>query len=251
MEKILKDLFDDYGIKTVTHTDKSKNAYVLTTEQVRVLDMAGKLPSSERPANPFDVNIIGNDGNTIKASYYHSERVTDTGRDPEPRMGQEFISRWLEEGDRLFLATDGEKLFACKLKASVGDDREEEAFIHKVIARLSDTAVRKRTEVAPKHPKERKVERREFIRDLYIVEAAKRRAGGSCEMPGCSYAPFFTPDGAPYFEVHHIQPLAEDGEDSLENVAVLCPKCHREQHYAIDKYEKRNNLLKAILDIVK
>jgi predicted HNH restriction endonuclease len=41
---------------------------------------------------------------------------------------------------------------------------------------------------------------------------------------------FETPDGTSYTEVHHIVPLAEGGEDTIENVACLCPAHHREIH---------------------
>ena len=39
------------------------------------------------------------------------------------------------------------------------------------------------------------------------------------------------PGGRPFHaEVHHIAPLADGGEDTIENVACLCPAHHREVH---------------------
>ncbi|WP_442967956.1 HNH endonuclease [Rheinheimera sp.] len=35
----------------------------------------------------------------------------------------------------------------------------------------------------------------------------------------------------PYLEVHHRIPLAEKGEDTLENAIELCPNCHIQAHF--------------------
>ena len=34
-----------------------------------------------------------------------------------------------------------------------------------------------------------------------------------------------------YLEVHHKLPLAENGDDTVENAIALCPNCHRHAHY--------------------
>ena len=56
-------------------------------------------------------------------------------------------------------------------------------------------------------------------------------AEGDCQH--CKMkAPFNrTTDGSPYLEVHHIQRLADDGPDTIENAIALCPNCHREAHF--------------------
>lgn len=57
------------------------------------------------------------------------------------------------------------------------------------------------------------------------------RANGQCQHCG-NKAPFNRKkDGTPYLEVHHIKPLSENGEDSLENTLALCPNCHRQKHH--------------------
>jgi 5-methylcytosine-specific restriction protein A len=70
-----------------------------------------------------------------------------------------------------------------------------------------------------------------FIRNPYVVAATLVRAQGVCE--GCKYkAPFNrVSDGTPYLEVHHIQPLANGGEDTIQNTMALCPNCHRKRHF--------------------
>ncbi|MEC5166165.1 putative HNH restriction endonuclease [Flavobacterium sp. PL11] len=40
----------------------------------------------------------------------------------------------------------------------------------------------------------------------------------------------------PYLEVHHKKPLAEDGDDTIENAFALCPNCHRHAHYGKISY---------------
>jgi predicted HNH restriction endonuclease len=69
-----------------------------------------------------------------------------------------------------------------------------------------------------------------YERNPLIIAIARRRAGNRCEVPGCAHPPFSTLDGTPYTEVHHIHPLADGGEDTIENVACICPAHHREAH---------------------
>lgn len=60
-----------------------------------------------------------------------------------------------------------------------------------------------------------------------------RRAKGKCE--GCeSSAPFYTADGTPYLEPHHIRRRADGGPDHPRWVVALCPNCHRQVHYERD-----------------
>lgn len=75
-----------------------------------------------------------------------------------------------------------------------------------------------------------------FQRNTFVVAEALFRANGRCEK--CKQlAPFFKDkDNTPYLEVHHIIPLAENGDDTLENVIALCPNCHRQAHYGKKTY---------------
>ena len=60
------------------------------------------------------------------------------------------------------------------------------------------------------------------------------RANGICE--GCQKpAPFFGKNGQGFLEVHHMTRLADDGPDVPQNVAALCPNCHRQAHCSLDK----------------
>lgn len=47
----------------------------------------------------------------------------------------------------------------------------------------------------------------------------------SCES--CGYT---INSGRNYLELHHIKPLSEGGDDTFENMVLLCPNCHRMFH---------------------
>lgn len=70
-----------------------------------------------------------------------------------------------------------------------------------------------------------------FNRNPDVVAEILSRANGVCQDCG-QPAPFNRRgDGSPYLEVHHRMPLAEGGQDTIENAIALCPNCHRKAHY--------------------
>lgn len=71
--------------------------------------------------------------------------------------------------------------------------------------------------------------RQQFIRSEKIREYARLRSNGTCEL--CENpAPFRDKFNRPFLETHHIIFLSQGGQDSVENVAALCPNCHRKIH---------------------
>lgn len=70
----------------------------------------------------------------------------------------------------------------------------------------------------------------------YILE----RAGGFCEW--CGQKGFETLSGSLYLETHHIQPLSENGSDTVDNVIALCPNHHREAHFGVNAVHFRKEL---------
>jgi 5-methylcytosine-specific restriction protein A len=83
-------------------------------------------------------------------------------------------------------------------------------------------------------------------RSLLVKTYALLRSQGICEL--CEKpAPFITEKGAPFLEVHHIFRLADDGPDLPENVAALCPNCHREAHFSKNKVGLKDSLFEKIL----
>lgn len=83
----------------------------------------------------------------------------------------------------------------------------------------------------------RQVSSNTYIRDPYVSEYAKRRAGGVCQLCG-KPAPFKDESGKPYLESHHIIWLSEGGSDSIDNTVALCPNCHRKMHVVNSKSDK-------------
>lgn len=74
----------------------------------------------------------------------------------------------------------------------------------------------------------------QFVRDPEVVSWVLAEAAGRCEC--CETpAPFVRDDGSPFLEVHHVQRLADGGEDTTNNAVAICPNCHRELHYGANK----------------
>lgn len=244
MQIPLADIFDNFGVKSVSRTDKNKAAYLPNADQIRALTAAGQLPSSERPAPGFRVQIMfDRENSSVEASYYHSVRATSDGRPPEPRMGHQFISAWAEEGDRIAIGNIGKSLFALKLTDVEISD------VGRALARSGAArrpAVLRRARRKNGHPRQVMRTRLDFVRDPWVVAGALLRAGGSCEMPNCSTRLFARADGSKFLEVHHVIPLADGGADDLENAAALCPMCHRELHFGALALRKRALLSRQI-----
>lgn len=84
--------------------------------------------------------------------------------------------------------------------------------------------------LAPTKPTTNLLSRVIYERNPLVVAIAGVRAGHRCEFPGCEHPTFETATGRNYTEIHHILSLSEGGEDTIENVACLCPAHHREAH---------------------
>ena len=81
-----------------------------------------------------------------------------------------------------------------------------------------------------------------YDRDPLVITIARKRAVHRCELHDCAHPTFETSEGVSYTEVHHIVPLAEGGQDTLDNVACLCPAHHREVHLGVRAVELTNYL---------
>jgi len=107
------------------------------------------------------------------------------------------------------------------------------------ISKARKTSRQKRLEILSKsNPKPTKtiVCQTVFYRNPFVVVEVLDRAKGICE--NCrKVAPFKKDiDDKPYLEVHHRIPLAEGGNDTVENAIALCPNCHRHTHYGNTTY---------------
>lgn len=231
-----KILFDNYGIKPASKTDVDKAAYVLDNNQDRALRAAGYEPSNGGGASSATVTffVLGKDDvATFEGSYYLALRKEEE-RTPEARIGRSAI-RWISEGDKVLIGNIGSNVY-------IGNTTD--------LALLSDSAseaaLRKRAGKAKGKPKTVQRTVTEFVRDPFVVAAALKRANGVCEVPGCSHSLFVRETGTPYLEVHHIVPLGQGGEDTILNVAAICPACHREHHFGTVQSVRRDALLEYV-----
>ena len=96
---------------------------------------------------------------------------------------------------------------------------------------LNSEALAERLRNAPRMPERVQLISIGYRRNADVIVAVLNRANGVCEK--CEQpAPFIRrSDRTPYLEVHHRTPLADGGEDTVENAIALCPNCHREAHY--------------------
>jgi len=79
-----------------------------------------------------------------------------------------------------------------------------------------------------------------FSRSPEVRRFVLIRAAGQCERCG---TPGFLTESGLYLETHHVIPLSESGRDSTENVMALCPNCHRQAHFAVERPTLRAELL--------
>jgi 5-methylcytosine-specific restriction protein A len=121
------------------------------------------------------------------------------------------------------LHADVQRNLALEVKSSLNDSAEARKI------RLSK---------ATKMPAAIQVISQAFRRNPDVIAEVLSRAEGVCEQ--CKErAPFIrASNNSPYLEVHHLKPLAQGGEDTVENAIALCPNCHRESHFG-EKSEKQ------------
>jgi predicted HNH restriction endonuclease len=234
------------GIKTVSYTDISKGAYVVDQSQKDVLDRAGISAGTYPDVTILPLYFMGTD-DSIEASYYGSVRE-GSGRQPEYRMGR--FLHWIKEGDRLLMATDGEKVFVHKLTAEDTKDVEYSAEYTdkatKVYEHIDPDLLLKKAKAANPNPKQHESKANVYYRDPAVKAYVLVRSGYKCEMPGCSYVGFEKTDGGLYIEEHHVTPLAEGGEDIITNTVALCPNCHAKAHFSKDKGSIKKQLYDKI-----
>lgn len=244
MDLKLEQIFDKFGVKEVTRTDKSKSAYVLTKEQLDALHAAGISPAPEVPAKPFHIRLLLDPRSSVEATYYHSKRA-DPKRSEEPRLGTEFIRSWLDVGDIVVVGNIGRQIFAAKINTGADSLQIAHAVASAASAANRGELIDKASQIKG-IPARRKETRTGYDRNPLVVAGAIARSGGRCEMPDCDAKLFRRDDGTVYLEVHHIQPLSEGGEDTLANAAALCPRCHRELHFGVERLELRGILRNSV-----
>jgi len=105
-------VFDKYGLKKVTRTDKDKKAYLPNEAQRDAMALAGYFPGAAESEKLINIEVLGEVRPPLLSSYYNSIRE-GSNRPSEPRMGREIIA-WASEGDELIIGSIGSKLFVVK-----------------------------------------------------------------------------------------------------------------------------------------
>lgn len=234
------------GEKQVTRTDVGKAAYVPSASQRLVMADAGHEPEPHTNGRLITIRVAGTN-EILETSYYPSVR-SGSGREPEVRMGRGLVN-WVQEGETLWLGTNGTTVFALKSSAlpfAMGDQEQIDEATENLSRFLDPREVLDRARASLGPPDRHETRSVAFERNPWVREFARRRSGGRCEIAGCGYVGFKMADGRPYIEVHHIQSMSAAGHDVIENVAAICPNCHAHAHYGKDRETIQAQLLEAI-----
>jgi 5-methylcytosine-specific restriction endonuclease McrA len=141
----------------------------------------------------------------------------------EADLEQEFNRLWMSSAGYSEPALDAE---AMQERAEAAARRLEGQELDDLLARYHASLA-----VRPARPRASSSTTRVYERDPLVIAISRKRSGHRCEVPGCDHPQFMAANGLPYCEVHHVVPLAEGGEDRIENAACLCPSHHREVHH--------------------
>lgn len=106
-------IFENFGLKLVSSTDKSKGAYLPNEDQRVALAAAGFTPGDAEAEKLIEIEVLGEKDASLLTSYYNSFRK-GSGRDPEPRMGRGIIN-WAEPGDTLVLGNIGTRVYVANV----------------------------------------------------------------------------------------------------------------------------------------
>jgi len=107
------ELFDNYGMKIVSETDKDKGAYVPSSSQRYAMRSAGLDPSYGEGKAICTIGVLFDPAlRSMQISYYNAER-SGSGRSPEPRIGRGLI-QWIGIGDEVVIGNVGSRVFVAK-----------------------------------------------------------------------------------------------------------------------------------------
>ncbi len=240
------ELFDSGGSKRVTPTDTKKRAYVITKAQRAAIQETLELQG--KPIDKADIEVTFLDlevGNSTKVmvSFYPAYRSPSAMRAPEYRLGRELASTLLKPGKYVSIGSIGTEVFVILHPTP-------EAGVEEIGNGLSASRESLRIREASDNWRAKNNGRmqtsKRAIRDPWVVAFALKRADGLCEMPECTNRLFRTDNDKPYLEVHHLTWLRDGGSDSCDNVATLCPSCHREVHFGRNRLDKTDKLRTTI-----
>jgi HNH endonuclease len=141
------------------------------------------------------------------------------------QLNEEFARIWSDGAAQLLSSAE---VGATAASVALEAERLETQDLAQLLARYAV----QRTAGIPR-PSTRVLSARAYDRNPLVMAIGRKRADHHCEVEGCEHLSFETAQGLRYMEVHHITPLAEGGDDTIENVACLCAAHHREVHLGI------------------
>ena len=101
-----------------------------------------------------------------------------------------------------------------------------------------------------KKPKKSQTSSTKYVRDPEVVAWILNFANGICEC--CKKpAPFYKEDGTSFLEVHHLKQLADGGSDTTTNAIAVCPNCHRELHFGVNKVNIKMKLYDSVNRLIQ
>lgn len=112
-----------------------------------------------------------------------------------------------------------------ELRIESSQELQEQESISKLVIDMSDADIR----VALANIEENKAKKIEFkhsaySRNAYIILLIKKLRGYQCQI--CP-SQIIKKDGSFYIEAAHITAKKFNGEESLKNIIILCPNCHK------------------------
>jgi hypothetical protein len=159
---------------------------------------------------------------------------------------REFYDESTEEVDSEALTKEYDRLWGEQSTPStqeaLRDAQEDEARrLEKKGLDVLLKAYNQRSNLDPRPPR-RQAGAVVFSRDPLVVAITKLRAQFRCEVQGCTNHTFAGADNDLYVEVHHLQRLADGGQDITQNTAALCANHHREIHFGKRKAQITDQL---------
>jgi 5-methylcytosine-specific restriction protein A len=177
-------------------------------------------PLGSRPSYPLDQVFQGRPGSFLVSAW---ERVT-------PTVG----------------IRAGDALLRFMLVPSDGVVPESPAVIETYSSPPSVADMRALLRKYGGRPRQGAAQGREYYMRSALVRAYALRVAngfcGLCRMP----PPFPLVNGSPFLEVHHLHRLADGGPDLPENVAALCPTCHRAVHHSVERATLTETLVAVV-----
>lgn len=218
-------LVENFGMNPASASDMIRNFVQLMKGEVyhRTLSELVTRIYFDNIVIDFGLEYLRNAINaTVAHATYYEALSKDGGRPGLRKLCEEYNTLLVSHGADL--QSNAAINFQSNVDSALQDSRK---------ARLA------RLKVAPAAPARVLAQTIAYRRNPDVVAERLFQASGHCEH--CrNPAPFERIDGRPFLEVHHRIPLAEGGDDVLNNTIALCPNCHREAHFG-KKWEDFRN----------